>query len=1016
MMRRIIGASVERRALVIVAALAVIVVGLLQLDNSRVEGLPEFTPPFVEVQTEALGLSAAEVEQLITVPLEADLLNGVAWMEDITSQSMPGLSSILMTFEPGTNVLDARQVVQERLTQAAGLPNVSRAPAMVQPLSSESRIMMIGLSSEEVSLLDMSVLARWTIRPRLMGVNGVANVIVWGQRERQLQVRVDPVDLEAAGLVLNDVIETAGNALWVSPLSYLEASTPGVGGFIDGPNQRIGVRHVLAITEPAHLEAVPIEGREDLTLGDVATVVEDHQPLIGDALVDEGDGLFLIIERFPWANSIDTTAAVESALDELRPGLTGINVDTDLFRPAAYLERSIDNVTTVTLVALILVALTFLVLAGSWRSAVVRIVSVIVAVMGTGLALYFLDTTINIMVLVGVAIAGLLAIDDSVSDSQGGASGTRALYAVVAMVVASVPVFVMEGAAGEFLPTIAKAMILGFVISLLVGATVTPALSSVLLPDGQPAPASAVSSILQKIEDVYLGLVDRVVGSPVIGGVGVVALLAVGLAIVPTLDREFVPQFEQTDVVVELEAIAGTSLQESRRIATKAASDLGQVPGVLSVGAHVGRAVLSDELVNVNSGQLWLKIDPDASYGSTIDAVRDVVDDLPGFGEPAVSTYTNSRIDDVLRQPNEDLVVRVYGENPDTLHALAGDIADLVSGVAGTKNVKALYPVLEPSVQIEVDLARAAANQVKPGDVRRAAATLLSGIEVGSLFEDQKVFEVVVWSPPEIRNSVTDIERLRINTPTGEWIDLSAVADVDVTGNQSVINRDAVSRYIDVVADIDGRSRDDIGDDITAQVRATGLPYEYHLRILDTLDESASTQRRVLATAAAALVTVYLILQAAFSSWRLATILAMTTALGLVGGVVALAVTGGTYSIGSAAGLFIIGGLALRGGLALLATYEGLQLDDEVELGPDLTGMGARNRLLPVITGHLAIALAVVPLVVFGTEAGLEVLRPMGAVVLGGVVSSAIVNLFLLPVLYARFARPASPHESLVAS
>ena len=318
-MRRIVRTSLQRRALVIVVAAALVLFGAFALDDAEVDTLPEFTPPVVEVQTEALGLSATEVEQLITVPLEAELLNGVAWLETIRSESIPGLSSIVMTFEPGTDLLRARQVVQERLTQAGGLPNVSRAPAMVQPLSSESRVMMVGLSSEELSLLEMGVLARWTVRPFLMGVDGVANVSVWGQRERQLQVRVDPADLVEADLTLLDIVKTTGNALWVSPLSYLEASTPGTGGFIDGPNQRIGIQHILPISEPDDLAAVAIEGAEGLTLGDVVTVVEDHQPLIGDAIIDGGPGLLLVIEKFPWSNTVDTTHAVEDALAEHPP-------------------------------------------------------------------------------------------------------------------------------------------------------------------------------------------------------------------------------------------------------------------------------------------------------------------------------------------------------------------------------------------------------------------------------------------------------------------------------------------------------------------------------------------------------------------------------------------------------------------------------------------------------------------------------------------------------------------------
>ncbi|HEX8135072.1 MAG TPA: efflux RND transporter permease subunit, partial [Actinomycetes bacterium] len=260
MIRWIVGSSLRSRGLVVVLAAGLLLFGVTQLRKVPVDVLPEFAPPTVEVQTEALGLSAAEVEELITVPLEQDLLNGVAWLDTIRSESIPGLSRVELIFEPGTDLLRARQVVTERLTQSAGLPQVAKPPAMMQPLSSTSRVMMVGLSSRKLSPIQVSVLARWTIRPRLLGVPGVANVSIWGQRERQLQVQADPGRLREKGVTLNQLVETTGNALWVSPLTFLEASTPGTGGFIDTPNQRLGIRHVLPIVDADDLAQVTVDG------------------------------------------------------------------------------------------------------------------------------------------------------------------------------------------------------------------------------------------------------------------------------------------------------------------------------------------------------------------------------------------------------------------------------------------------------------------------------------------------------------------------------------------------------------------------------------------------------------------------------------------------------------------------------------------------------------------------------------------------------------------------------------
>ena len=351
-MRWLIASSLKFRVLVLGIAAAVALLGIVQLRSAPVAAFPEFSQPFVEVQTEALGLSAEEVESLITVPLEADLLNGVAWLEEIRSQSVEGLSSILLLFEPGTDVLEARQLVQERLTQAAvGLPNVSKAPTMLQPLSSTTRVMMIGLTSDELSLIEMSVLSRWTVAPRLRGVPGVANVAIWGQRNRQLQVQVEPEKLRDLGVTVDQVIETTGDALWVSPLSFLNASYPGVGGFIDTPTQRLGIRHLSPITSPADLAQVRVVDTDALRLGDVASVVEGHPPLIGDAIVNDGPGLILVVEKFPGESVLEVTRGVEDALVELAPAMRGVQVNADLLRPGTYVETAIDNLTIALIIA-----------------------------------------------------------------------------------------------------------------------------------------------------------------------------------------------------------------------------------------------------------------------------------------------------------------------------------------------------------------------------------------------------------------------------------------------------------------------------------------------------------------------------------------------------------------------------------------------------------------------------------------------------------------------------------------
>ena len=300
-MARFLAGVMKFRLLILAAAIGLMAFGIVQLRDARLDVLPEFSPPYAEVQTEALGLSAEEVEQLITVPLEADLLNGVEGIDVIRSESLPGLSSVVMVFQSGTDIYRARQLIEERLAQAHALPNVSKPPTLLQPLSSANRVLMIGMSTNELTPIEQSVIARWTVRPRLMGVPGVANVSIWGLRDQQLQVQVDPATLRDRKVTLNQVINTAGNAQVVSPLTFLEASTPGTGGFVETPQQRLQVRHLLEkIANPNELAKVPIEGTSGaLKLGDVADIKVDHQPLIGDAVVNGKPGLILVVEKFP---------------------------------------------------------------------------------------------------------------------------------------------------------------------------------------------------------------------------------------------------------------------------------------------------------------------------------------------------------------------------------------------------------------------------------------------------------------------------------------------------------------------------------------------------------------------------------------------------------------------------------------------------------------------------------------------------------------------------------------------
>jgi CzcA family heavy metal efflux pump len=1043
MMRWIVGWSLKFRLLVVAIAAGMIVLGITQLPKTPVDVLPEFTPPTVEVQTEALGLSAEEVETQITVPLEADLLNGVAFLDEIRSESVPGLSSIKLIFEPGTDILDARQVVAERLTQATALPtgNVfSSPPQMLQPLSTTNRVMMVRLSSTELSQIEMSVLARWNIRPRLLGVPGVANVAIWGFRDRQLQVQVDPERLRAKGVSLQQVVETAGNALWVSPLSFLEASTPGTGGFLETPNQRIGLRHVLPITSANDLAQVSLDGAEagtaaeSMRLGDVAKVVEDHQPLIGDSSREEGPGLLLVIEKFPGVNTLEVTRGVESALDTLGPGLSGIEIDTTVFRPATFIESATDNLSLVLLIGFALVILALGAFLFDWRSALIGIVVIPLSLAAAGIVLYLRGATVNAMVVAGLILAVVMVVDDAVIDThsirqrlrqlrrEGDDKSTAKvileaslearsamLYATLIIAAALIPVFFMDGVPGAFLPPLALSFMLALVASMLVALTVTPALAFLML---SKAPVERRESpVARWLQGSYERLSSRFVrrSGPVFAAVAVIVLL--GLAVLPFLGRSLFPSFKETDLLIRWDGAPGTSLPEMNRVTAQVTDELQNIPGVRNVGAHVGRAVMSDQIVGINSGEVWVSIDPAADYDATVMSIQETVDAYPGL-DRAVLSHEEERVRDVLTGGDDPLVVRVYGHESDVITRKAEEVRQALSGVDGVVSPHLELAPEEPTVEVQVDLAAAQRHGIRPGDVRRASATLLSGLHVGSLFEQQKVFDVVVWGVPETRASLTAVRELLIDTPAGGHVRLGDVADVRVRPDLNVIRREAVQRYVDVAADVSGRDFGAVAADVERRLQGIDFPLEYHAEVLGDYSQQQAVRTRVLSFAVAAAIGILLLLQAAFGSWRLAATTFLSLPMALVGGVLAAFISGGVMSLGSIVGLLAVLGIATRNSVMLIKRYQALEQEGEA-FGPGLVLRGTRERVAPIVTTAATTALALAPIVFFGDIAGLEIVQPMAVVVLGGLVTSTLLSLVVVPALYLRFGSTREVDTSL---
>jgi CzcA family heavy metal efflux pump len=1033
MIRWIVESSVRLRLLIVIFAGVLLVYGIVQLRNMPVDVYPEFDPPLVEVQTEALGLSAAEIEALLTVPLEADLLNGVAWLDQIYSESVAGMSSILLVFEEDTDPIRARQMVQERLTQTFALPNVSSPPTMLQPLSTSSRVMMVGLSSESISLLELGVLARWNIKPRLMGVPGVANVAIWGHRDRQLQVLVDPERLQANGVSLQQIIETTGEALWVSPLSYLESSSPGTAGWIDTPNQRLTIRHELPISSADDLAQIPVAGTA-YRLGDVANVVEDHQPLIGDAALRDGPGLLLVIEKFPGANTLDVTRGVDAALRAMAPGLEEVEIDGTIFRPANYIEQAIGNLRTAVLFGAVFLLLIFGLFFYNWRTALISLVSIPLSLVAAGYVLYLRGETFNSMMMAGLALALGVIIDNAVIDVDNLARHLRQrrqegsdlsavsiiidaalqirssmVFALLIILLTVAPLFFIPGLAGAFLQPLITAYILALFASLAVTVIVTPALSIVLFAGAPLAPKE--SPIVERLRGKYSRFLARAIQAPRMAFIIAGVLIVLGLAALPFLDLSLVPTFKQTDLLIEWEAAPGTSRTEMNRLMNQVSQELQSITGVRNVGSLVGRAITGDAVVGINSGELWVSLDTAVDYETAVAAIQEVTNGYPGLFR-TLQTYQPERTTEALTGTEHDLLVRIYGNDLDVLYEKAEHVRQSLMGIDGVTEVTPDQFAVEPQVEIEVDLAAAERFQIKPGDVRRQATTLLSGLRVGNLYEENKVFDVVVWGTPEVRYSLTDIENLLISTPRGGHVLLSELADIRIASSPIIIKRDVVSRYIDVAVNVSRRDIASVSTDIKASLLSIDFPLEYHAEVLGASAEQQTFRLRLIGIVIAAVLGSFLILQAAYNSWSLAFAAILTLPVALVGGVFLTLLTGGVLSLGSLFGFLTLLGIAVRNGIVLTTHLQYLQENEGVPFGSELVLQGVGDRFSPILMTILATGLVFLPLVIGGNIAGYEIVRPMAIVILGGLMTTAILDLFILPALYLQFGSSSIPLES----
>ncbi len=1035
MFRFIVGTSLRFRFLIVALALGLVYFGTQRLNQIPIDVFPEFASARVEVQTLCLGLSPAEVEEQVTVPIE-NALNGVRGVEVLRSSSVPQLSSVTAILERGADELLARQLVTERVAIAMqGLPTWAAPPVMMPPVSSTSRVMKIGVTAKKLAMMDLSMLAYWKIRPRLLEVPGVANVPIWGEQLKMLQVLVDPEQLAKLGLKLDDVMEKTSDALEVGLLRYSGGAHIGTGGFLDTPENRLAIHHILASTTPETLAKVPVAKRDgkELTLGDVAKLEWGRQAMIGDAVINDGDGLMLIVEKYPWGNTLEVTRGVEQAIQEMKAGLPNVEFDTKIFRPAEYIEASVDNLSRTLILGCILVVIVVCALLYEWRSALICIVAIPLSLLAGILVLAWTGSTMNTMVLAGFVIAVGVVVDDAIlgvenvvrrlrqARAAGDPRSTARIildasievrnpifYATLIVVLAVVPVFFMQELSGAFFKPLILAYVMAIVASLVVAVTLTPVLCLLLLRgkalDGRESPLALCLGRL------YGRMLTWSIQHPAVARTAVVVISLAGVATIPMMGYSLLPPFKERDFLIHWIADPSTSHPEMLRITQRVSRELRSIPGVRNFGSHIGQAFLADEIVGVANGENWISIDPKVDYDQTVNAIKQVVDGYPGLYR-GVDTYLGERIDEVLTGESEPIVVRIFGSDLKVLREQAERVRQALVKIKGTDEVKKDINVDVPHIQVVENTAAALRYGLKPGDVRRASAVLMAGEEVGDIFNDGRTYDVQVWTTPEWRHSLNSVQQLLLDTPTGKRVRMKDVADIAIMPTPNGIKREGGSRRIDVQANVQGRDLGSVARDIEKLLSSMQFPLGYHAILQGAYVELQSAQENLQLFAVIAMIGVFLLLQLSFKSWRLAALSFLTLPSALVGGLLAAFAAGAEVTLGSLVGFLSVLGIAARNGIMMINHFQHLEQFEGQTFGRELVMRGARERLRPILMTTGATALAIVPLVIYGNLPGQEIEYPMATVILGGLVTSTLLNLFVVPTLYLRFGAGSAPSD-----
>ena len=1025
MLNKIIAWSLAHRPVVMALAAMILVYGGIVTANLPVDVLPDLNRPVVTIMTEANGLAPEEVETLVTLPIETSM-NGASGVERVRSSSAPGLSIVYVDFAWGTDIYTDRQIANEKLAQAREQlpPNVT--PQLAPISSVMGSIMLISMSSKDGTTdpLQLRTLADWVVRPRLLSVPGVAQVINIGGGRKQLQVLIDPAKLKQFGVTLNEVTAAVE-----------KSNVNTTGGWIDRGGKEYLVRNLGRAQTPEDIANTAIESNNGvpITVGQVAQVVSGAQLKRGDGSANAQPAVILNIEKQPGANTLELTEKVDAALDDIQKSLPAdVQINKEIFRQSNFIESAVGNVEEALRDAAILVTIVLFLFLLNFRTTAITLTAIPLSFLVTAIVFQQFGIGVNTMTLGGLAVAIGELVDDAIVDVENVFRRLREnarekqprpplqviyeasrevrnsiVFATIIVALVFIPLFALSGMEGRLFAPLGIAYIVSLVASLFVSLTVTPVLASYLLPKSKAIThVEKESTLVRWLKKMDTRLLNWTLNRPLPILIGAGLLFVTAMATTPFMGREFLPGFNEGSLTINLLAQPGTSLEESNRLGTAAELLLKQVPEVSETGRRTGRAELDEHAEGVHSSEIEVELKAGRPKKVILADVRQKLGTLPGvtlnIGQPI-----SHRLDHLLSGVNSQLAVKVFGPDLPTLRAKAEEIRQTMSSVPGIVDLKVEKLVEIPQVQVRMKRDALARYGLQSGEVSEALETAMLGQNAGIVLEGQRSYEVLVRFNDAARNNLDAIRGVTIDTPGGAVIPLSSVADIQESFGPNAIMRENVQRRIVISANVADRDLTSVVQDVQSKVgQSVPMPSGYFVEYGGQFEAQQSASRLILFLSLFSLVAIYLTLQMALGHPIAALQVMVNIPLAIIGGIIAVFLTGGVLSVASLVGFISLFGITSRNGIMMISHYQHLMREEGEDWTKGMIVRGSLERLVPVLMTALTAGLALVPIALAQGAPGKEILQPLAVVVLGGLITSTLLDQVVTPALFWRFGKP----------